>query len=236
MIFEDKPCRPIIISKRLDTYLKALHERGVHFVICKRDKAALQEAWQLKAASLNSVLKHYAHDGLLGFIPGRSGLWVLDIDKFPGENKNTGDLLANVSALATVTTPRGHHVYFKKASSNPVGNRAWAVGGYSGDIRADHGYAICWELGKLVDALDRTTGRGSYCQFGVPSSQLNRQARGAGRNPPRGNRNNDVECTTVFQEAAQQGAEPTFQWSGNARPRSLRAWTTGEVEDTILKR
>ena len=134
--------------------LAKLHKRDVHFVLCRPSKAALETGWQRQAASLDSVLKHDAGGGLLGFIPGRSGLWVLDADKFPGEDKDTGDLLASVSALATVATPRGLHAYFKKASSNPVGNRAWAVGGYSGDIRADHGYIILWKPHRLADALD----------------------------------------------------------------------------------
>ena len=140
-------------SKKL---LPKLHKRGVHFVLCRANKAALETGWQKKAASLDSVLKHYESGGLLGFIPGRSGLWVLDVDQFPGEDKDPGDLLASVSALATVATPRGLHAYFKKASSN--GNRAWAVGGYSGDIRADHGYIILWEPHKLADALDLLPG------------------------------------------------------------------------------
>ena len=146
-----------IISKRLDSYLKALHERGVHFVICKRGKAALQTGWQHEAASLDSVLKHYAHGGLLGFIPGRSGLWVLDIDKFPGEDKDSDGLLASVSVLATVSTPRGVHAYFKKSTSDPIANRAWSTGGYSGDVRGDHGYVIAWELDKLAGTLDKLT-------------------------------------------------------------------------------
>ena len=136
----------------MEKLLPKLHKSGVHFVICRANKAALETGWQNKAASLDSVLKHNAAGGLLGFIPGRSGLWVLDVDQFPGEDKDTGDLLASVPALAIVETPRGRHAYFKKASSN--GNRAWAVGGYSGDIRADHGYIILWEPHKLAAALD----------------------------------------------------------------------------------
>ena len=143
----------------MEKVLPRLHKRGLHFVICRENKAALETGWQNKAPSLDSVLKHNAAGGLLGFIPGRSGLWVLDVDQFPGEDKDTGDLLASVPALAIVETPRGRHAYFKKASSSPIGNRAWAVGGgYSGDIRADHGYIILWEPHKLADALDLLPG------------------------------------------------------------------------------
>ena len=52
--------------------LKALHDRGVHFVICrakdegdKKAKSAIAAGWQTKAAPLAAVQKHYAAGGLL---------------------------------------------------------------------------------------------------------------------------------------------------------------------------
>ena len=63
--------------------LELIHAGGVHFVICRQNKAAIETGWQNKAASLDSVVTHYAGGGLLGFVPGRSGLWVLDIDVLP---------------------------------------------------------------------------------------------------------------------------------------------------------
>ena len=211
-----------IIAKKVDTYIKVLHERGVHFVICKRTKAALQSGWQHKPASLDSVLKHYAKGGLLGFIPGRSGLWVLDIDKFPGENKDTGDLLASASALAVVDTPRGRHVYFAKTSSTPAGNRAWALDGYSGDIRADHGYAICWDLGKLAGAIFALADAAPTSSAAFPKPE-------GGPQLVEGNRNNTLN-TTVFQ-AAQKG-QTEFK---REREAAISAGLDpGEVDATIL--
>ena len=147
------------------TTLQSLHERGVHFVLCRaaddgprKVKSAIAARWQTKAPTLEDVLKHHASNGLLGFIPGRSSIWALDIDTFPAEGKDTGELLASVSALATISTPRGRHIYFKKASSTPITNRAWALGGYSGDIRSDNGYVICWEIEKVLEALDKLPG------------------------------------------------------------------------------
>ena len=182
--------------------LTALCERGVHFVLCraaddgpKKAKSAIKSRWQTKAAALKDVLKHHAAGGLLGFIPGRSGLWVLDVDRFPGETKDPDGLLASVSALATISTPRGIHAYLKKPSSDPIGNRAWAVSGYGGDIRADAGYAIVWQLDKLADALDRLPGAAptAHSLFPKPS----------GRQPAEGNRNNTLNAD-VF-KAAQRG-------------------------------
>ena len=193
---------PIIISKRLDTYLKALHERGVHFVLClakdqgaRKSKSAIQKGWQNKPPALKHVQEHVQAGGLLGFIPGKSGLWVLDVDRFPGENKDTGDLLANVSALATVTTPRGLHAYFKKAASNPIGNRAWSTGGYSGDVRGDHGYVIAWELDKLAGAL-------ALLPSAAPTA-VSLFPKPPARQPAEGNRNNKLNADAF--KAAQRG-------------------------------
>ena len=52
--------------------LAKLHKRDVHFVLCRPSKAALETGWQRQAASLDSVLKHDAGGGLLGFIPGEA--------------------------------------------------------------------------------------------------------------------------------------------------------------------
>ena len=168
----------------LDT-IKKLYSSNVHFVLClakdqgaRKSKSAIQKGWQKKRPSLKATLEHVKAGGLLGVIPGKSNFWALDIDTFPGEDKDPAGLLANVSALATISTPRGIHAYFKKPSGAPIGNRAWAVSGYGGDIRADAGYVIVWELDKLADALDKLPKRRL-----LPSRcSLNR----AGVNLPRG--------------------------------------------------
>ena len=134
--------------------LTALHKRGVHFVLTK-DKIAFQPGWQLHPPSLEAVQEHAKDGGQFGFIPGRSGLWVLDVDKFPGEDKDTGELLANVEPLAVVNTRRGRHVYFKKAGRKIITNRQWSTGGFSGEFRGDNGYCVAWELDKLAVALDK---------------------------------------------------------------------------------
>ena len=155
----------ISTNKSTTHELTKLHERGVHFVLCrstddgnKKKKSAIASGWQTKAPTLKDVLKHHEAGGLLGFIPGRSSIWALDIDTFPAEGKDTDELLASVSALATIHTPRGQHIYFKKASSTPITNRAWALGGFAGDIRSDNGYVIAWEIEKVLEALEKLPG------------------------------------------------------------------------------
>ena len=134
--------------------LTALHKRGVHFVLTK-DKIANQKAWQLRSPSLKAVLDHYKAGGQLGFIPGRSSLWALDIDHFPNEDKNIDGLLANVEPLAVVNTNRGFHVYFKKPSRKTIASLNWSTGGFSGEFRGDNGYCVLWEIDKLAVALDK---------------------------------------------------------------------------------
>ena len=124
--------------------LTALHERGVHFVLCK-DKIPTEKSWQLHSPSLESVLNHHAAGGQLGFIPGRSSMWVLDVDHFPNESKNLAGLLANVEALTIVNTKRGNHVYFKKPSRKTIANLKWSTTGFSGEFRGDNGHCVLWE-------------------------------------------------------------------------------------------
>ena len=175
--------------------ITALYARGVHFVLCDGKKG--KPGWKEKTP-LARILSHVRRRGSLGFIPGRSGLWVLDVDKFPGEDKDTGELLASVSALATVESPHGLHAYFKKPSTAPIKNREWGVGGYSGDVRGDNGYCILWEPHKLADALDLLPSATPTAVHLFP-----KQARAAGARLVEGHRNNTLNAD-VF-KAAQRG-------------------------------
>ena len=216
-----------IIPKRLDTYLKALHERGVHFVLClakdqgaRKSKSAIQKGWQNKPPALKHVQEHVQAGGLLGFIPGKSGLWVLDVDRFPGEDKGTDGLLANVSTLATVSTPRGVHAYFKKSTSAPIANRAWSTGSYGGDVRGDNGYCIAWELGKLAGALDKLTDAETTSTTLFPKPPKAHAAEG--------NRNNAMNAD-IFGKARRGQTE----FSKERAAGIAAGMTPGEVADTI---
>ena len=209
-----------------------LHKAGLHFVRCrekdvgdKKAKSALDAGWQKRAASLADVLKHRASGGLLGFIPGRSGLWVLDVDKFPEGTANIGKVLARLGVvpLATVTTKRknGVHLYFKKSPHDgEVGNRAWELDGFSGEIRGDNGYCIGWQLDKLADALDRLPDAAptAHALFPKPS----------GRQPVAGNRNDNLNAD-VFKKAQQGQAD----FSKERDAGIAAGLTPSEVETTI---
>ena len=109
------------------TAVEKLHRNGVHFVLCRAKKTPIATAWQKRPAPLAAVLKHRAAGGLLGFVPAKSGLWILDVDKFPDGNADIGPLLARVGVvpLVTVKTQRagGVHLYFKLADGKVLENR-----------------------------------------------------------------------------------------------------------------
>ena len=136
--------------------LTKLESQGVHFVLCKKSKAAITPGWQKKRPTLQAVLKHEKAGGMLGFIPGRSNLLVVDVDHFPGDEVDAGPLVKRlgVTPILIVSTRRGLHLYFRLGDRpKPVGNPKWAVDGFSGELRADNGYAICWSPAQLVEAL-----------------------------------------------------------------------------------
>ena len=176
------------------TTLQSLHERGVHLVLCD-GKVAVTKNWQKNAPSLQHVLEHKQSGGALGFIPGVSGLWVLDVD-------NSQDVTAikaglgerGAQALAMVGTKRGCHVYFKKNGSM-VRNRQWAYGGFQGDVRGDRGYCIAWEPDALLDALDAL-------EQAIPTDDklFPKPDKAAGPQLVEGNRNNELN-TLIFRKA-----------------------------------
>ena len=183
--------------------VEQLHANGVHFVLCRaadegtrKAKSAIAPRWQKQSASLEAVLKHRAAGGLLGFIPSKSGLWVADVDKFPGEAVDARPLVERIGAppLVTVRTKRGLHLYYK-AGEDPIGNRAWALDGFAGDVRGSAGYAICWELHKLAEALDLLPSAPPTAVALFPKPD-----KAAGPQLVEGNRNNELN-TLIFRKA-----------------------------------
>ena len=179
--------------------------------------------WGLPQVS--RIISHSCPGGLLGFIPGRSGLWVLDVDKHPEGTASIGAVLERLGVvpLAIVTTKRkgGIHLYFKKSPNDgAIGNRAWALDGFSGEIRGDLGYVIGWQLDKLADALDKLPEASPtpHALFPKPS----------GRQPAEGNRNDSLNAD-VFKKA--QRGQADFSKERDAG--IAAGLTPGEVTDTI---
>ena len=205
--------------------LEQLHKAKVHFVICKPSKAAITPGWPDRKPTLKAVLKHASGDGLIGFIPGRSNLLVVDIDRFPNGQVDAGPLVKRLGVvpLATVETRRGVHMYFRLADRpKPLGNRTWAVDGFGGEIRADKGYCICWSIPQLVAALDRLPTATPTADSLFPKSGK------AGAAPVEGNRNNALN-ELIFRKA--QGGQTEF---GEQRATAIAAGLAEvEVDATI---
>ena len=181
-----------------NTLVKALHKRGVHFVLCQPNKRAITPRWQDQRPTLKAVLKHFDAQGMLGFIPGRSDLLVIDIDKFPEDVVDAAPLSERlaVTPLATVKTRRGVHLYFRLADrKRKVGNRNWSIDGFAGEIRADNGYVITWSIPQLADALDRLAAATSTAPTVFPKPSK------AGAELAPGNRNNSLN-ELIFRKAA----------------------------------
>ena len=184
-----------------NTILSKLHNRDVHFVLCrakdegaKKAKSAIAPRWQSQAADLKTVLAHHAAGGLLGFIPGKSALWILDVDNsrdVDAIRAGLGELAAQ--ALTIVPSRRGAHVYFKK-NGGEIRNRQWALNGLSGDVRGDRGYCIAWSLAALTGALDLVAGA-----IPTADSLFPKPAKARGKQVE-GNRNNALN-ELIFRKA-----------------------------------
>ena len=133
-----------------------LHRQGVHFVRCKPNKVAIAKGWQKRPESLTAVVRHDESGGLLGYIPGRSGIWGADVDHFPGDERSAHALLQklNIEPLSVIHTQRGLHLLFRRDENEPeIPNQNWEQSGFSGELRGDHGYLILWQPEKVLHAL-----------------------------------------------------------------------------------
>ena len=202
--------------------LERLHKAKVHFVLCKKSKVAITPRWQATRPSLQAVLKHEKAGGMLGFIPGKSALWILDVDNSQDVDAiraGLGELAAQ--ALTIVPSRRGAHVYFKK-NGGEIRNRQWALNGLAGDVRGDRGYCIAWDLDRLAAALDKLPTATPTADSLFPKSVK------AGPIPVPGNRNNSLN-ELIFRKA--QGGQTEF---GEQRATAIASGLdVAEVDATI---
>ena len=131
-----------------------------HYVLCRPDKTPLHKSWQRSAPSEAAVKRHLAADGLLGIIPGKSGLLVVDVDVPPDADRIDEDaleaLVAEHPPLASIPTPSGgrHLIYHRPPGAEPIGNAKWELGPLQGDIRCDRGFVVIWSPQGWQDILD----------------------------------------------------------------------------------
>ena len=121
-----------------------LHDRGGHFVLCK-GKRPIWPAWQRRRPGLDVATTHGPE---IGIIPWSIGTSALDIDL-----GDIGELVEATMPLATLASPRGHHLYY--GDDTPRGNTAWCGFGCRGDVRSARGFLRLYEGGaeRLASAL-----------------------------------------------------------------------------------
>lgn len=110
------------------------------FPCCRRGKAPITErGFRDATTDPDTVAAWWAEnpDANIGFVPGRVGLLVLDIDGPNGE-REAQDLGLFSEPTLTVTTGRGRHLYFHHPGGQ-IGNRKLAA---ELDVRADAGYVL----------------------------------------------------------------------------------------------
>ncbi len=131
-----------------------LQAGGLHYVVANaRDKWPLKAGWLKRPASPEEVAAARSEPYLLlGHVPYRAGLLVVDIDTDRGKpvwwwreavEESLGPPLFEVR-----TGSGGLHLYYR--CDRPVGNRSWA----GGEIRCAKGHAVLWDEDAVLAALE----------------------------------------------------------------------------------
>ena len=164
--------------------LHTLDEWGSHFVLCRsaaetlpngkvrKAKSPISEAWQKEPPTLEEALSHQGTGGLVGLIPGRVGIAVVDVDR-----GDPADLMNAWPPLAVVRTRRkgGVHLLYARPEGG-LGNKVWEGFGCGGEIRCDHGYVIIWEEEQWKEAVVRVQGGDGAWDHPFPMVLLEQRA------------------------------------------------------------
>ena len=148
---KDPPWTPELapVAPDIADALHTLGEWNAHFVLADSRKQPVHHGWQKHPATLEAALSHIQGGGLVGLIPGRSGIAVLDVDA-----GDPADLIAAHPPLATLQTRRkgGFHLPYAKPEGI-VGNSTWAAMGCAGEVRGDKGYVVAWDIPRWAAAV-----------------------------------------------------------------------------------
>lgn len=211
--------------------VRKLHGMGAHLVLCAPDKRPLSTGWQRgKGASLADALHHVQRGGLVGFIPGKSSLWVCDVDDADQDLDAAAAAVAKclkVRAVEKVPTRKGLHLYFRKhPEETEIRNRKWKLPGHgSGDVRGDKGFVIAWDLGAAVSAVRAVQdGHGRAAKSAALPGAVKLAGPEGVRAAKRGERN-DTLNRNVYQDA-RRGVVDIAAYRGAALSAGLRRHET----------
>ena len=122
---------------------------ALHYVVANaRDKRPLAADYLIAPATTYEIEAARSEPYLLlGHVPGRAGLLVVDIDRDAAAwSEEVSDSLG--PPLCAVRTRRGLHLYYR--CHEEIGNRNWA----GGEIRCTKGYAVLWDERAVLAALE----------------------------------------------------------------------------------
>ena len=131
-----------------------LQAGGLHYVVANaKDKKPSKTGWLKRPASPAEVAAARSEPYLLlGHVPYRAGLLVVDIDTDRGRPvgwwREAVEESLGPPLCAVRTGSGGLHLYYR--CDWPVGNRSWA----GGDIRCAKGYAALWDEDAVLAALE----------------------------------------------------------------------------------
>lgn len=125
------------MRRRQGQAIKALAERGAHFVVAAADKRPLDKGWQRQGASVDRAIEAHADEQqLLGIIPASIDMTALDIDH--GDADKIADFHPPAARLRT-RRRGGEHFYYPDPRADRR-NMRFDFNGVRGDVRGRRGY------------------------------------------------------------------------------------------------
>ena len=166
-----------------------LHNLGAHFLEVPEDSKKSVGKWKDHPLTLNKVKALASKPWRLAVVPGSLGLVIIDVDVHTGET-----LAPRIKAVEAVLGPPicqiptpgrgkrklpGAHLCYRK-KDGVVGNSVWKYG----EVRADKGYVVAYNLGKVLKAARRVPE--------VEAVDVSKLPRDNGTNPKEGTRHNTL--------------------------------------------
>ena len=141
-------------STIIDELSQISNEQSWQLLRCARSKAPLDEHWQTKRITRQEALQA----PLLGLVPATAGFVVVDVDtdhSEPVDNLCEAVEESLGAPACVITTPSGgKHLYYRKGSET-IPNSAWKLRGErGGEIRADNGFVVLWDISAFLGAIE----------------------------------------------------------------------------------
>lgn len=173
--FQNDPERgPLVYYSKKDVeFIQSLYASGAHMLPCRglhhheKAKRPLNfPSWQKRKAKWSVLEKAIKTGNLIGLLPGRSNLVIMDQDEGDPQDlideMKLEDIPYATTPSITVKFPKdrlgrkfgtvknefgsSHFPFIKPGGVSTVRNSKWVVGKCHGEIRGDKGYVILWDI------------------------------------------------------------------------------------------